>query len=75
MQAVSYTLLKREVHDDQVINNATLVGVEHSVEKEYDLMKWIVGVLIVGILGILVTVVMAVFKRTHGDAEQTGGGR
>jgi hypothetical protein len=61
-QAISYTLLEREVHADQESDARALSGVEKSVGSEYDLMKWLVGVLMLGILGMLVPLTAAAVK-------------
>lgn len=61
-EAVSYTLLKREVQANQSGNAAALADVESSFAKEYDLMKLLVGVLGLGILGMIVPIGIAAVK-------------
>jgi hypothetical protein len=61
-QAISYTLLKHELADNQKTSAAAIAGIENSVNKEYDLMKWVVGVLFLGILGMMISIAVAVIR-------------
>jgi hypothetical protein len=61
-QAISYTLLKQEVAENQKSTGAAIAAVEGSVNKEYDLMKWVIGVLVLGILGMLVSIALPAMR-------------
>jgi hypothetical protein len=54
-QAISYTLLKREVAANQTTNASAIADIEKSVNKAYELMKWVIVAFCLGLLGIVVS--------------------
>lgn len=56
--AVSYTLLKQEVQNNQEKSALTVAALQSRLDEENGKLEWIVGVLGLGLVGLIVTVVV-----------------
>jgi hypothetical protein len=56
--AVSYTLLKREVQDDQEKAGITIAALQGRLNEQNEKLEWIVGVLGLGFAGLIASVVV-----------------
>lgn len=62
-KAVRVALLQRDLKNAQVQIDARFDSVDTDVGRQYDLMKWVIGTLVVGILGMVLTVIVPAWRR------------
>jgi hypothetical protein len=54
-KALEIPLLERDLENNQLANQAALAAVRQDIDRQYDLMKWILGTFAVGIAGLIFT--------------------
>jgi chromosome segregation ATPase len=54
-KALQVPLLRRDVDSNQLANQAALIAVRQDIDRQYDLMKWILGTFAVGVIGLILT--------------------
>ena len=54
-KALEMPLLRRDIESNQLANQAALVAVREELDRQYDLMKWILGTFALGVVGLIVT--------------------
>jgi hypothetical protein len=52
-KAIELPLLARDLDNQRAANQASLAAIQQDIDRQYDLMKWIVGSFIVGIGGMV----------------------
>jgi hypothetical protein len=54
-KALEVPLLRRDIESNQLANQAALVAIQQDIDRQYDLMKWILGTLALGLIGLIFT--------------------
>jgi uncharacterized small protein (DUF1192 family) len=54
-KALEMPLLRRDIESNQAANQAALAAVRLDIDRQYDLMKWILGTFAVGVIGLIFT--------------------
>jgi len=67
VKALELPLLRRDLENARVANDAGVQSVKADIERQYDLMKWLVGTFALGMLGMLATVLTAIVKGVQID--------
>ena len=63
-KAVQFTLLRRDLSSQTTQSRAQLASVRGDIDRQYDLMKWVIGTLFVGIAGMVLAVVVPALRRS-----------
>jgi hypothetical protein len=61
-KALELPLLRRDLDSVKAQNQASFTALQQDLDREYDLMKWILGTFVVGIGGMLITVLSSALK-------------
>lgn len=61
-KAVRFALLQRDLANEREQSAAAVANVQSDVDREYDLMKWIIGTLVIGVAGMVLTVVVPALR-------------
>ena len=56
LKALELPLLRRDLDNVKASNQATANSLRGDIDRQYDLMKWVLGTLVLGVAGILATV-------------------
>jgi hypothetical protein len=62
IKALQVTLLQRDLRNASATSKATVDSLRQDIERQYDLMKFVVGTLALGMLGIVVSVVIPALR-------------
>jgi hypothetical protein len=62
VKAVRFTLLTHDLARDREQNASDIANVQAQVDRQYDLMKWVIGTLAVGIIGVVSAVVVPALR-------------
>lgn len=68
-KALRLPLLARDLQATREASQASLSGLRQDIDRQYDLMKFVVGTLALSIIGTLVTVWVNLFRSTRGSTE------
>jgi septal ring factor EnvC (AmiA/AmiB activator) len=61
-KAVRVTLLQRDLKNQAAQHTDQLQAVRADIDRQYDLMKWVIGTLALGIVGMLLTVIVPALR-------------
>jgi hypothetical protein len=61
-KALQLPLLARDVESDRRANEAALLAIRQEMDRQNGLMQWVLGTFTLGVLGLLVTVLIPVFR-------------
>jgi uncharacterized coiled-coil protein SlyX len=61
-KALQMPLLRRDLTNQAAASRDAIAAVQGDIDRQYDLMKWVIGSLFVGILGMMLTVVVPALK-------------
>lgn len=61
-KAIAVPLLRRDLEGLRINSTAAVTAIERDLDRQYDLMKWILGTFVVGMLSVIVSIVLVVRK-------------
>jgi hypothetical protein len=61
-RALEVPLLRRDLESLKAGNQSSLEAIQNDLDRQYDLMKWVVGTLLIGIIGMVASVLAPVLK-------------
>jgi chromosome segregation ATPase len=68
-KALQIPLLKRDIDNIKVTNQASLLAMQQNLDRQHDLMKWVFGTFISGLIGLVVTGFASSKKRVPANSE------
>ena len=72
VKALGVALLQRDLRNTEASTEGSFAAVRADIDRQYDLMKFVVGTLGLGLLGVMGSVIIPAMRDRHSGAREEG---